>query len=188
MSTSSSQTPYGDSLRARVPEKNSQLVELAERADRRMEKCRNRRTPLSLADLEFMKNDVHEAVELGHKARFLWLAADERADSLGRQLFDARAELAAVRKELDRRTEDVAFLERATLPELRRTIEHHKDGKQRWRDRAEKAEERLSAVLDLCDREQRKAMGWENPVPVPEWVAVVQRAALGDDKRTEATS
>jgi len=93
LSTSSSQTPHGDSLRARVPEKNSQLVELAERADRRMEKCRNRRTPLSLADLEFMKNDVHEAVELGHKARFLWLSADERADNLAarvQQLLDER--------------------------------------------------------------------------------------------------
>lgn len=55
-------------------------------------------------------------------------------------------------------------------------------------ERESGAATRLSAVLDLCDREQRKAMGWENPVPVPEWVAVVQRAALGDDKRTEATS
>lgn len=44
---------------------------------------------------------------------------------------------------------------------------------------------RLSAVLDLCDREQRGAMRWENPLPVPEWVGVVQRAALGDDKRAD---
>lgn len=49
-------------------------------------------------------------------------------------------EIDRVRAELDRRTEDLAFLERATLPELRRDIQHHKDGKQRWRDRAEKAE------------------------------------------------
>ncbi|MDH6448268.1 MoxR-like ATPase [Streptomyces sp. SAI-119] len=46
---------------------------------------------------------------------------------------------------------------------------------------------RLAAVLDICDREQRNAIRWENPVPAPEWVAVVQRAALGDDK-PEATS
>lgn len=39
---------------------------------------------------------------------------------------------------------------------------------------------RLSAVLDMCDREQRHAMRWQDPIPVPEWVAVVQRAALGD--------
>ncbi|MFF4791921.1 hypothetical protein ACFY2M_19630 [Streptomyces sp. NPDC001276] len=99
MSTSS-QNPESTGLRARVPEKNSQLVALAERADRRMEKARNSRVPLSLADLEFMKNDVHEAVELGHKARFLWLSADERADNLGRQLFDARAEAARDRAEI----------------------------------------------------------------------------------------
>ena len=45
------------------------------------------------------------------------------------------------------------------------------------------AKARLSAVLDLCDREQRNAMRWRDPIPVPEWVAPVQRAALGDDKR-----
>ncbi|MGW2010960.1 hypothetical protein [Streptomyces nigrescens] len=49
-------------------------------------------------------------------------------------------EIDRLRAELARRTEDVAFLERATLPELRRSIQHHQDGKQRWRTRAEKSE------------------------------------------------
>jgi hypothetical protein len=101
---------------------------------------------------------------------------------------DMAREIAQLKSELARAREDVAFLERATLPELRRSVEHHEDGKKRWRERAEKAEARLSAVLDLCDREQRNAMRFENPIPVPEWVAPVQRAALGDDKRSEATS
>lgn len=48
------------------------------------------------------------------------------------------------------------------------------------------ADSRLGAVLDICDREQRNAMRWQDPIPVPEWVAPVQRAALGDDKRAEA--
>lgn len=94
----SSQTPSSTSLRARVPEKNTQLVALAERADRVMEKRRRSSIPVSLADLEHLKNLVHEAVELGHKARFMWLSADERADNLGRQLFDARADLARARQ------------------------------------------------------------------------------------------
>lgn len=42
---------------------------------------------------------------------------------------------------------------------------------------------RLNRVMDICDREQRNAMRWEDPIPVPEWVAPVQRAALGDDVR-----
>lgn len=42
---------------------------------------------------------------------------------------------------------------------------------------------RLNAVLNICDREQRNAIRWENPIPVAEWVAPVQRAALGDDVR-----
>lgn len=98
---------------------------------------------------------------------------------------EVAAELAAVRAELAARTEDVAFLDRNTLPELHRTIQHHIDGKQRWRARAEKAEARVSAVLDLCDREQRNAMRWENQIPVPEWVATVQKLALGDAKSAE---
>jgi hypothetical protein len=65
-----------------------------------MEKRRRSSIPVSLADLEHLKNLVHEAVELGHKARFLWLSADERADNLGRQLFDARADLARGRREI----------------------------------------------------------------------------------------
>jgi septation ring formation regulator EzrA len=158
-----------------VPEKNERLVAMVERADRLMEKRRTSRIPVSLADLEDLKNLVHEAAELGQKARFLWLSADERADNLAAQVKQLEAEL-------DRRTEDLAFLERATLPDLRREIEHHKAGKQRWRERAETAETRLSAVLDLCDREQRNAIRWENPIPAPEWVAIVQKIALGDSK------
>jgi hypothetical protein len=71
------------------------------------------------------------------------------------------AELAAVRAErdeaqrkLDARTEDVAFLERNTLPDLHRQIQHHQDGKKRWRDRAEKAEAEVTRMTlaepELC--------------------------------------
>lgn len=59
------------------------------------------------------------------------------------------------------------------------------------RVRAERGalKQRLDAVLDLCDREQRNAIRWENPIPVPEWVATVQGLALGDVKPgTEAAS
>lgn len=81
-------------IRERVPEKNAKLVALAERADRLMEKRRrNSHIPVSLADLEHLKNLVHEAVELGHKARFLWLSADERADNLTQRVTELRAEL-----------------------------------------------------------------------------------------------
>jgi chromosome segregation ATPase len=56
------------------------------------------------------------------------------------------AEVRRLRNELERRTEDLAFLERATLPELRREVERHKDGKARWRARAEKAEARVTEL------------------------------------------
>jgi hypothetical protein len=86
------------------------------------------------------------------------------------------AELAAVRAErdeaqrkLDARTEDVAFLERATLPELRREIQHHQDGKKRWRDRAEKAEARLNAaalVKTWTNEDGKKFVFVEDIAPV----------------------
>jgi hypothetical protein len=51
-----------------------------------------------------------------------------------------RAELTAVRAELAARMEDIAFTDRNTLPDLRREIDHHKAGKERWRKRAREAE------------------------------------------------
>jgi hypothetical protein len=54
------------------------------------------------------------------------------------------AEVERLKAELARSREDAAFMERNTLPELRRTVEHHQAGEQRWRERAEKAEARPS--------------------------------------------
>jgi len=61
-------------------------------------------------------------------------------------LLEGTAEIRRLKEELERRTEDLAFLERTTLPELRRTIQRHEDGKKRWRDRAEKAEARVAEL------------------------------------------
>lgn len=44
------------------------------------------------------------------------------------------------------RLDHADFLERTTLPELRREIEHHKEGKARWRARAEDAEARVAEL------------------------------------------
>lgn len=73
---------------------------------------------------------------------------------------DVTAEVRRLRAELERRTEDVAFLERTTLPELRREIEHHKDGKQRWRGRAEKAESALDRIREIASRLAAHAVGF----------------------------
>lgn len=106
----------------------------------------------------------------------------DKAASSGSSAGDEQPEtdLAAER---DRLKAELDHLHRITLPDLRRETEWHRAGKKRWRDRAMSAEPRLDAVLDICDREQRNAMRWENPTPVPEWVAVVQRAALGDSAK-----
>lgn len=50
------------------------------------------------------------------------------------------AEVERLRAELIAATEDAAFMHRITIPDLRRNVTHHEDGKKRWRDRAEKAE------------------------------------------------
>lgn len=73
-------------------------------------------------------------------ARTTPLGAVTASPSMPRALL---TEVRRLQAELERRTEDTAFLERTTLPELRRQIEHHKAGKLRWRDRAAKAETRV---------------------------------------------
>ncbi|MFF2100884.1 hypothetical protein [Streptomyces sp. NPDC058202] len=71
---------------------------------------------------------------------------------------------------------------------LKQAEEHHQAYRVEAEDAKQRLANRINAVLDICDREQRNAMRWENPIPVPDWVASVQRAALGDDKRPEAAS
>lgn len=41
----------------------------------------------------------------------------------------------------------------------------------------------LNAVYDVCDEAKRQARRWEDPLPVPEWVATVEQAA--DGQRTD---
>jgi hypothetical protein len=65
---------------------------------------------------------------------------------LSRQGKAAKAEVERLKAELASAREDAAFMERNTLPELRRTIEHHQAGKQRWRERAVKAEARVAEL------------------------------------------
>lgn len=73
------------------------------------------------------------------------LMAKDRADATA-ELTAVRAELDEARQQLEVRIGHLSFLERNTLPELRRTIEHHQDGKQRWRERAETAETRVAEL------------------------------------------
>ena len=56
------------------------------------------------------------------------------------------AEVRRLTAELDRAREDLDFIGRTTLPDLRHTIQHHEDGKRRWRERAEKAEARVAEL------------------------------------------
>ncbi|MFI9344991.1 hypothetical protein ACIG0D_27550 [Streptomyces sp. NPDC052773] len=56
------------------------------------------------------------------------------------------AEVQRLKAELASAQEDSAFLQRNTLPELRRAVEHHQDGKKRWRERAQRAEARVAEL------------------------------------------
>ncbi|MFD8806256.1 hypothetical protein [Streptomyces sp. NPDC059597] len=81
-------------------------------------------------DLLSMVNDRAAPVISGYLAALL------------REVDRLRARVA----ELERWTDDLDFLERITLPGLRREVQHHKDSKQRWRKRAETAEARLAEL------------------------------------------
>jgi hypothetical protein len=75
-------------------------------------------------------------------------AGSEYEQALYAAYLQAMAEVGRLRDELAARMEDIAFTDRATLPELRRTIQHHQDGKKRWRDRAQKAEHESDALQE----------------------------------------
>lgn len=61
----------------------------------------------------------------------------------------------------EKEIERLDHLERITLPDLRREIDRHVDGKERWRDRAEKAEaERDNLKARLSDAAMARV--WTN--------------------------
>jgi hypothetical protein len=93
-------------------------------------------------------HEIHQGSEFGDFAVFVaqtdpacgcvQSAADAEFVAQAREDVPALlAELAAVRAERDQAQDTVDFLERNTLPDLHRQIQHHKDGKARWRERAE---------------------------------------------------
>jgi len=75
-------------------------------------------------------------------------AGSEYERALYAAYLQAMAEVGRLQAELAARVEDIAFTDRVTLPNLRRTIQHHEDGKKRWRDRAEKAEPERDALQE----------------------------------------
>ncbi|MGA5035155.1 hypothetical protein ACPB8P_31995 [Streptomyces cellulosae] len=89
--------------------------------------------------------------------------AREDVPALLSELFTVRAELRVARgrvAELETAADQLSFIERNTLTELHRRIEHHMDGKARWRKRAEAAEARVAELAALRaerDESQRYA-------------------------------
>ncbi|MFJ6487090.1 hypothetical protein [Streptomyces californicus] len=116
--------------------------------------------------------------------------AEQKAevDRLREELSDARAEPAETVRVMNalRRPRDTAearareleeqerSLERSTLPDLHRQVEHHKVGKARWRKRAETAEARVaelkgtpvSEAVEMAEAEaELEAMRRKHPAP-----------------------
>lgn len=119
--------------------------------------------------------------EAARKDGDLYAGAENQRD-------EARARVSELEAQLERAREDVAFLERNALPELRRTIQHHQDGKKRWRDRAEKAEPERDA---LQERLHQAAMAkvWTNEDGKKfVFVEDIAPALLGIERKPEATS
>ncbi|MEU0354956.1 hypothetical protein [Streptomyces cyaneofuscatus] len=75
-------------------------------------------------------------------------------DRLRKALSEAASQVAELEDEVGKASAHTHFLERNTLPDLNRQIEHHEDGKARWRKRAEKAEARVA------DLEARPTVGY----------------------------
>ncbi|MFF3094158.1 hypothetical protein [Streptomyces cyaneofuscatus] len=85
-----------------------------------------------------MTPDRERMIRIWHEE--LHRLTDPTAVARREALGDLLAEVDRLRGEVSDATGRVDFLERNTLPDLNRQIEHHKDGKARWRKRAEAAE------------------------------------------------
>ncbi|WP_434744641.1 hypothetical protein [Streptomyces sp. A-14] len=101
-------------------------------------------------------------------------AIDAARDGVEGPVRTLLAEVDRLRKSVADADDRVSFLERNTLPDLHRQIEHHKGGKARWRKRAETAEARVAELTgapvdeaaEMAEAEaELEAMRREHPAP-----------------------
>ena len=100
---------------------------------------------------------------------FMLLHSGAQSESIAKRIVDlvvaeAQAEPTPELSLLRAESSELDDLRRLVLPKLHREIEHHKDGKARWRGRAEKAEQELRdrvAELETVKTKGRKLVaGW----------------------------
>lgn len=126
------------------------------------------------AAIEVMRQErLPMSVELLEAARDLEaLDRGEDPDARRDEISDLREQLDAARERVAEQQEQLADARPSHRPPQPLVVEAYPGELGTLRAR-------VAAVLDMCDREQRGAMRWEHPLPVPEWVAPVQRTLLG---------
>lgn len=103
-------------------------------------------------------------------------ARTKAVDLLDEALLECTAEIQRLKAELER----LDFLERTTLPELRRTVQHHEDGKKRWRDRAREAEAMVYELQRPAELKRRNEVR-------SSYVELISQAEQDDDHEGAAT-
>ena len=94
---------------------------------------------------------------------FMLLHGGAQSESIAKRIVDlvvaeAQAEPTPELSLLRAESSELDDLRRLVLPKLHREIEHHKDGKARWRARAEKAEARLAEMERPSTEAERNAL------------------------------
>ena len=94
---------------------------------------------------------------------FMLLHSGAQSESIAKRIVDlvvaeAQAEPTPELSLLRAESSELDDLRRLVLPKLHREIEHHKDGKARWRARAEKAEARLAEMERPSTEAERNAL------------------------------
>ncbi|MER5815427.1 hypothetical protein [Streptomyces californicus] len=100
-----------------------------------------------------------------------WRERTQEAETSEAQL---KGRVRGLRAQVDELEEQGRFMERNTLPDLHRQIEHHKEGKARWQKRAETAEARVAELtitpaneaVEMAEAEaELEVMRREHPAP-----------------------
>lgn len=120
---------------------------------------------------------LYEARALAGAGPLLYLRQDAA------KLAETKAEIDLLRAELDavqrRYTEDTAELKR-TVDKAEAELKKYVGVEPTVADESAYLTRCLNAVREVCDTAEKQATRWEQPLPVPEWVATVREAAHGE--------
>lgn len=125
-------------------------------------------------------DDSGEAVHVDCAPSYLWTREDTGAEleRLQARIAELRAERHSTNEALSEAAEQLR-VQRDRIAELETERKKYVGVEPTIAEEMAYMSRCLNAVYAVCDAAEKQATRWENPLPVPEWVAMVRNAADG---------